>query len=240
MNTWVKFGSAGPSRVGQISVGVNINVPPKLWAAFKKQTDDLFLSRAPFLDYMLSTELGHLRVELEGLKLSLRAKRHIAGAMKRTGPTSVNIEVRPETAEALRDAVRAHNLVRDAFMCRLIIFLRSPAPLLNRLEVPLIATGGDTHMWLEPMPSSPLAAMEAVRDDPLFYVRSHVQNTWDCGIYRVALPRSLDWAACYLEDEVVPGTAAHRRMQKEADAMLAELLDEPQAKSTRNAKRSKQ
>jgi len=55
---------------------ISFNVPPKLWEAFKKQTDELFLSRAPFLDYMVANELPHLRTDLAGLKLSLRAKRH--------------------------------------------------------------------------------------------------------------------------------------------------------------------
>lgn len=32
---------------------IGFNVPPKLWVAFKTQTDELFLSRAPFLDYMV-------------------------------------------------------------------------------------------------------------------------------------------------------------------------------------------
>ncbi|BEP60037.1 hypothetical protein GmRootV213_05910 [Variovorax sp. V213] len=61
---------------------ISFNIPPKLWEAFKTQTDGLFLSRAPFLDYMVANELPHLRTELDGLKLSLRAKRHIAGAVK--------------------------------------------------------------------------------------------------------------------------------------------------------------
>lgn len=125
---------------------ISFNVPPKLWAAFKAQTDGLFLSRAPFLDYMVANELPHLRTELGGLNLSLRAKRYIAGAMKKQGPISVNIEVQPATAEALREAAQAHNLVRDAFMARLLIFLRSTDAFLKYLEVPRIATSRErTH-----------------------------------------------------------------------------------------------
>jgi hypothetical protein len=147
---------------------ISFNVPPRLWVEFKKQTDELFLSRASFLDYMVRREIKELRSELAGLKLSLRAKRHIAGAMKRTGPVSVNIEVRTETAEALREATHEHNLVRDAFMTRLIIFLRSTDKFLEMLELPRIATSKGTNAYLEEMPSSPLGAMEAVRDAPLF------------------------------------------------------------------------
>lgn len=217
---------------------ISFNVPPKLWEVFKKQTDELFLSRAPFLDYMVANELPHLRTELDGLKLSLRAKRHISGAMKRTGTVSVNIDVRPETAEALRKATQAHNLVRDAFMARLLLFLRSTDAFLKYLEVPNIASSRGSGGHLEEMPSSPLKAMEAVRDDPLFYVRHHVEYAWEMGIYRVPLPRQLDWAACYLADEDIPGTAAYRRQQKETDLMLA-ILDDIPPKTPAKTSRSK-
>ena len=114
---------------------ISFRVPEKLWGAFKTQTDELFLSRAPFLNYMVRRELNYLRDDLVGLKLSSRAKRHISGQLKRTGAKSVNIEVKPETAEALRTAVAEHNLVRDAFMCRLIIFLRSTDTQIGRAHV---------------------------------------------------------------------------------------------------------
>lgn len=218
---------------------ISFNVPPKLWEAFKKQTDELFLSRAPFLDYMVASELPYLRTELSGLKLSLRAKRHIAGAMKRTGPVSVNIEVRPETAEALREATQAHNLVRDAFMARLLLFLRSTDAFLKYLEIPRIASSRGTDAYLEEMPSSPLKAMEAVRDDPLFYVRHHVEYAWETGIYRLALPRQIDWAACYLADEDIPGTAAYRRQQKLSNELLAMLEDIPTKTPTKTSRSKK-
>ena len=217
---------------------ISFNVPPKLWEAFKEQTDALFLSRAPFLDYMVRRELMHLRSDLSGLKLSLRAKRHIAGAMKRQGPVSVNIEVKPETAEALREVTHEHNLVRDAFMSRLIIFLRSTDAFLKLIEVPRIATSRGTNMGLEEMPSSPLGAMEAVRDDPLFYIRAHVESSYELGIYRLPLPRKLDWAACYLADDEIPGTAAYRRQKKQDDELLA-LLEETPTKAPTKARRTK-
>ncbi len=217
---------------------ISFKVPPKLWAAFKAQTDGLFLSRAPFIDYMVANELPHLRTELDGLKLSLRAKRHIAGAMKKQGPMSVNMEVRPETAEALREATQAHNLVRDAFVARLLVFLRSTDTFLKYLEVPRIATSRGTNAYLEEMPASPLKAMEAVRDDPLCYVRFHVEAVHDVGIYRVPLPREMDWTACYLADEDIPGTAASRRLQKLGNELLAMLEDTP-AKSPSKTRRTK-
>lgn len=212
---------------------ISFKVPEKLWDDFRKQTDQLFISRAPFLNYMVLREVRNLAEELAGLKLSLRAKRHISGKLKGLTTTSVNIEVEPATAEALRAVIRDHNLVRDAFMCRLIIFLRSTDALLEHLEVPRLAKSNWLDVDSDYMPASPLRTMEAVRDDPLFFIRNHLQASSQCGIYRVPLPPSLDWAACYLNDENVPGTSAKRKHEK-----LFQLLDLPASAKpfTRNSR----
>ena len=206
---------------------ISFKVPPGLWSGFKQQTDHLFLARAPFLNHMIAREVPELVSDLGSLKLTLRAKRHISGELKRQGAKSVNIEVDVETAAALNEAVRSHNLVRDSFLCRLIIFLRSSDALLKHLDVPREVGGKWFSGGLENMPVSPLKAMEAVRDDPLYYVRHHLRENWDCGIYNVALPRSYDWATCYLEDKDAPGTKAHREDQK----AMAEMFDLLEAKS---------
>lgn len=198
---------------------ISFKVPPGLWHSFTEQTRGLFLTRAPFLNHMISAEVVHLRNDLAGRTLSLRAKRHISGALKRQGANdnSVNIEVEQSTADQLNEVVRKCNLVRDAFLCRLIVFLRGSDSLLKHLEVPLEVRGKGS---LEAMPTSPLKAMEAVRDDPLFYIRHHVKANWDLGIYTVPLPRNLDWMACYLEDKDVPGTKAN----EEDKRSMAELF----------------
>ena len=115
---------------------ISFKVPPGLWGSFKQQTDQLFMARAPFLNHMIAKEVPELIADIGSLKLTLRAKRHISGEVKRQRAESVNIEVDKETAASLNDAVKDHNLVRDAFLCRLIIFLRSSDALLNHLEVP--------------------------------------------------------------------------------------------------------
>jgi len=212
-------------------VTVSFKVPPKLWENFRQQSDDLFLSRAPFLNYMLRQELSRLEEELRGLRQSLRAKRHISGRLKVTGPTPVSIEVDGEVAATLRRVVKQHNMVRDAFICRLLVFLRSTDTLLTWLEVPKAALGGRRSGGLADMPTSPLRAMEAVRDDPMYYVRNHVEDVQGCGIYRVALPPGAEWASCYLPDDEVPTTGAFRRRQKDLNLMLSLL--EPETVSSR-------
>lgn len=217
---------------------ISFRVPDKLWDAFKVQTDSLFISRAPFLNYMVKRELVHLREDLAGVTLSMRAKRHISGRLKSLGARSRNIEVDADTADALRAAMAEHNLVRDAFMCRLIIFLRSTDTLLKYLDLPRYATDRGISSMLEEMPASPLRAMEAVRDDPLFYIRSHLHHVHGCGVYRVQLPHEHNWAACYLEDEYVDGTRAFRKQQKGIEKAFA-LLDLPDAAGSLPGRASK-
>ena len=198
---------------------ISFRVKPKIWQDFTDEANALFINRGPFLAHMLSVELPHLQEELMGLKLSLRAKRHISGALKKVVPLSpnVNIEVPTETADLLRTLVKEHNLVRDAFFYRLLVLLRGSDALLKYLEIPRYATDRGLNAFLEDMPSSPLKAMAAVRDNPLFYMRHHVEHVHGCGLYRVGLPFAE--MHCYIEDEHVKGTRAHKRLAK-----LFELL----------------
>lgn len=199
---------------------ISFRVPPGLWEKFAAQASELFLNRAPFLNYAIGREVPELVRDLGGRRLSVAAKRYISGQLKKQGPKSVNIEIEEATAAALNVAVRQGNLVRDAFLCRLLIFLRSTDTLLAHLEVPRDVRDRSA-IGLEPMPSSPMKAMEVVRDDPLFYVRHHVEHNWNCGIYLVQLPRALDWASCFLEDKDVRGTRAFKEEQR----ISAELYD---------------
>jgi hypothetical protein len=198
---------------------ISFKVPPDLWAAFTNQTNSLFLTRAPFLNHMIDREIPELAKDLAGRSLSSMAKRYISSELQRNGAKSVNIEIAASTAAKLNQVVRDGNLVRDAFLCRLIIFLRGNPHLLKYLEVPLTVGRGFSNSGLEGMPTSPLKAMEAVRDDPLYYIRDHLQSRGD-GIYDIALPRTFDWAACFLEDAVIPKTNAFK-----ADAKLAEQFE---------------
>ena len=115
---------------------ISFMVPPGLWQSFKDQTDRLFINRAPFLSYMIASELPHIRKDLQDRILSTPAKRYIAGMVKKQGAKSVNIEIDSNTAAALKQVVAEHNLVRDALICRLIIFLRGKDALLRWLDIP--------------------------------------------------------------------------------------------------------
>lgn len=206
---------------------ISFRVPPRLWNSFKEQTDALFLTRAPFLDHVLSVELPHLAQDLEGIKLNTRTKRYIANCLTRARPVSVNIEVRTETADLLRHVVAEHNIVRDAFVCRLLIFLRGHNKLLDLLDLPYYSNDYGIKGMLEELPASPLRALESIRDDPLFYIREHLYQRHGQHVYTAELWPEIDWSACYLPPERVEGTGAYNKQQR----IWAEFLELPSVKS---------
>jgi hypothetical protein len=167
----------------------------------------------------------HLAREMEGKRLTPSAKRHIAGELKRMGTTQVNVVVDKATADALNGIVETSNLVRDAFMNRLIMLLRSSGALLSYLELPEFITGSEFDSYVEPMPTSPMKAMEAVHADPLFYLRVACEERHKTGLYLLELPPKLAGFTCYMDESMVPGTKAYELMQREAQAMLDELID---------------
>jgi hypothetical protein len=59
--------------------------------------------------------------------------------------------------------------------------------------------------------------MEAIRDDPMYYIREHVKQVHGCGLYQVLLP----WHAlnCYVDDSLVPGTRTYKRNAKLLDIL---------------------
>lgn len=139
------------------------------------------------------------------------------------GTTPVNIVVDKATADALNSVVDTSNLVRDAFMNRLIMLLRSSGPQLKYLELPEFITGSQFDSWVEPMPTSPMQAIEAVHADPLFYLRVACEERHKTGLYLLDLPPKLAGFTCYMDESMVPGTKAHEQMQRDTQAMLDEL-----------------
>lgn len=72
------------------------------------------------------------------------------------------------------------------------------------------------------MPVSPLKAIGEIYDNPLYYVRHHLDDIYGCGLYEVAIPRNYDWAACFIDDADIPGTRKHRdemKVMRELDLM---------------------
>ena len=206
---------------------ITFQVPRSLWANFSVQTKLLFINRAPFLDHMLGLELPRVSEELGDYQMSPKARRYISGQLAKADAKPVNIEIQEQTASELNRIVEKHGLVRDALLCRLIIFLRGSNALLQYLEMPK-----DTNrFWggVMAMSTSPLKAMEEIYADPLYYIRSHLNDSfWKCGVYDCELPRSWDWAVCLIKDEDVPGTIANIKLKVDLanDAASFDILEE--------------
>ena len=79
---------------------------------------------------------------------------------------------------------------------------------------------------LEGMPVSPLKAMEAVRDDPLYYIRSELETEDWGGLYTLYIHPPLTGLSCYLEDDHVPGTVAF-----EEEQAMQDLLSEAEGRA---------
>lgn len=201
---------------------ITLRVPVKLWANFSVQTKNLFINRAPFLDHMLTLELPYVSADLGNYVMSPKARRYIGGALAKADAKPVNIEIQEETAMALEKVVTKHGLVRDALLCRIIVFLRGSDALFNYLEMPKAINkfGGG----VESLPTSPLKAIEETYSDPMFYIRIHLRDTEpSSGIYNCELPRRWDWAVCMIKDEDVPGTKENTRLRDEEMRLAAEF-----------------
>lgn len=193
---------------------------------FNEQLSALHIKRDSFLNSMLQSEIKYLAAEMEGKKLSKNAKKYIAGELKRMGKDrleTVNIVVDKDVADALNKIVESSNLVRDAFINRLILLLRSSDEFLNLMELPTSLTASEFDA-AEYMPCSPLKTIESVMSNPLYYLRIASEERFGKGLYELELPSALMGFSCYIEDDLVPGTVAYKEQLKNSEELLKELL----------------
>ena len=78
---------------------------------------------------------------------------------------------------------------------------------------------------VEPALKATKLVMEAVHADPLFYLRVACEERHKTGLYLLDLPPKLAGFTCFMDESMVPGTKAYEQMQREAQAMLDELID---------------
>lgn len=210
-----------------------------MYADFERQVSDALLRRDAFLDRMIQQEIPYLREDLKGKKLSPEANRYISRSLKGLGGRDtpelrqVSIAVKHETADALRAVVEEHNLVRDAFLNRLIALLRSSDKLLDSLGLPK-KISSFRRDGTEDMPTSPMRTIREVLDDPFFYLRHECEMQHGHGLNLLEFPEQLHGLCCYLPDDRVSGTQAHeeRRRREEENLNLAYLLDDLESNLT--------
>lgn len=208
---------------------ITVKIYDRLLTAFNRDADSLFLKRDAFLNQMISIETEYLAQEMAGRRLSSKAKRHIAGSLKKLGTTTVNIVVDKPVANALNAVVAENNIVRDAFMNRMLWMLRGGEKLLDYLELPQFITGSAFERFIpDAMPTSPMRAIGAVQSDPLHYLRLACEERHGTGLYLLDLPPKLAGFACWIDDIFVPGTATYidpDQMLEELEAMERDAFD---------------
>ncbi|WP_028452524.1 hypothetical protein [Chitinilyticum aquatile] len=207
--------------MNQTKITVKIYEP--LLKSFDEQLNKLCIKRDAFLNNMIKQETPYLARELKGCRLSSNARRYISGSLKRLGTKQVNIVVDKETAEALNAVVDAENIVRDAFINRMIIFLRSADAFLGYFDLPKSIKSSEIGCGYDPMPVSPMQAMEAVFRDPFYYLRGAVEEMYGCGLYSLEMPEKFVGFACYLSDDKVPGTKDYNELQGLFESMVDAL-----------------
>ena len=194
-----------------------------MWRDFNDQVDHLFLKRDMWLDSIISQEVRYLARDMDGKRLSNKAALYIARELQALGTKTVSIQVKKSTADALNKVVADTGIVRDAFLNRLIMFLRSSDSLMDYLELPKLITAKDFR-GTEPMPTSPLLAWQTIQSAPFFYIRTAIQEM-GFGLYNRDLPPKLHAFECYLSDKYVPGTDEYKQEQQVAADVLAVLFE---------------
>jgi len=199
--------------MNQTKITVKIYEP--LLKAFNEKIEDNFIKRDAFLNHMLKSEVSHLAEEMKGLKLSGCARRYISGELKRLGTKTINVVVDKETSEKLQSVVKQTNMVRDAFVNRLILLLLSPDGFLEMLDLPN-EIEDKYFSSAEKMPTSPMKGIESIVFDPLFYLRLETEQQGK-GLYLLELSPKLMGLSCYINNSGVPGTDEYK---KENEALI--------------------
>lgn len=191
-----------PADDQRTTTKLTVKIQNKMFTDFSEQLSRLTLRRDAHLDRMISQEIPRLRADLEGKRLSGAANRFIAQKLNEMDVRPFSIAITQETARALKEAVEEHNLVRDAFLNRLIAMLRSTESFLKEL--------GLEEYSEAKVPLSPIRLLEEAMTDPFYYLRRQCMDGE--GLYLLKTPRYVGFS-CYLEDRDVPGTDAWKEQR---------------------------
>jgi hypothetical protein len=158
------------------------------------------------------------------------ARRYISGELKRLGPHAVSIYVSTSTQAALKEVTDATNVLRDAFINRLLMFWRGSPALLDWLGVPQhveqIDQPRDAIVYR--LETAPLTAIRHLLQDPFLFLREArlTANPEAEGLYRLLLPNQYAAFNCYMEDWMVPNSRAAKDLVKALDDGLQAIARE--------------
>jgi hypothetical protein len=211
---------------------ITIKLIEQINTKLNEQLDASFMKRDKFIAHLISTQLPDLGKALEGRTLSPKAKQYIFSHLKRAGTKTVNLLVEQSLADQLNALVEKHNLMRDAVLNRIIFFAIATPSFYRKVEVPTnIETVTSQSTYLLTLPTSPMAAVQELLSDPLFYVKeafeiAHGENifTYDFSHLKFKGLNPLCFS-CFIGESSVPGTKAHKEQQSQIEALLQEFLE---------------
>ena len=186
---------------------ITAKIYSNLLERFDKEIAGTHLKRDAFLNAVIKHEIQYLESDLTGVKLSNAARKHISGSLKRLGTKTVNITVDKSTAKELNRVVGNTNIVRDAFLNRLIYLLLATPNLLKALELPS-HIDDQVLSSAQGMPTGAFPAIREVLGDPLFYLRIAHEKIRSVGLYASQDPISpgFEGFCCTISNYYVPGT----------------------------------
>lgn len=230
----------------------------KTHAKFSKQMDEVALKRDAFLDRVLDHEAKQVLREIPKPNSKL-AHGFLLRKVRELDSTKVNLTLSLRTFELIDKACTEKNIPRDCFINRVILMLvagrRFYAQLLEDDEFDSYVLDPDNRE--EFYGGFHLSSLDAigsvVNDDPFRPIRylikyANQQRARDLNpLLAIPVtpvmfnshppPEALYGLNCWLPDDYVPGTAAHKKQQRHFDQLGSEMFGAEPATQRRRRKK---
>lgn len=190
---------------------VSFQIAVVLLELLNNQLKEIPISRDLFFSNLLKKECEFLAISLKGKRLTDEVKIHIAERLRgmERGTKPVSMVIDSTVVSRLNEIVAESNIVRDAFINRLIYLLVRAEKLTGKDVI-----GFDEDEPIPFIPSNPLQWIKQVSSDPLCYVRDSFRND----TYLGQLSGVLVGLTCYAEDlSDLPGTGEYEKRMKELE-----------------------
>lgn len=161
---------------------ISVRVADVLAEMLKDKCKVNFISRDGFLSSILDKEADKLYDVIKNKEFNRHtdsARKSIERLWRNTKKVTLNLRVSQDCFVTLERLKHEHNVVRDAFINRILLFLVAPDKLLTELDV----FSEERHVRV---PLSPLLAIEEVLTDPFFELESQLKEQG--GMYGVDIP----------------------------------------------------
>lgn len=194
--------------MSEILKRITVRMPDAIIEALDNRCQAIFIKRDKLIASVVSTELNYLEKALDGKRQSLAAKKYISRTWLQSNVSNLNLFVEKSTRDRLKRICDDTNLVRDAFIGRVLFYLLAHDNAIN-----MALSGNKPYPFNYDQPIAPLRAIEHILTDPFaglhvvfnergesLYLSSHPPT------YRINNLPPWDAFACYLDDCDVPGT----------------------------------